>query len=262
MAKWRSTIAAAVSTALLSTSAFAGGGMGRIVYDPTNWAQNLATAESMAKQVSTAYRQLLNQYQQYDTMVRQLQGIDPGAVLRNIQDAMTPEDLANVRRALAAVEDLSADIRTVRESVNKRLDEAKLLKMNWSDYITWEGHRIGRSEEAAIKRVEAERHALERIEKDYAFVREQAAKIPMSAGVHESTQQLNVQMNRLIQQNAEVIRQLALANGSQAAERQLQEAEERKRAAVVADHMRTRLEEGRAAGRNQVRAWIEQQKQR
>ena len=129
------------------------------------------------------------------------------------------------------------------------------MNIPWSQYVQMEGARVQRSEQAAVARVRSEKHAMERIEKDYQFIREQADRIPASAGIHESMQQLNVQMNRMLQQNAEILRNLALANGSQAAERQMQELEQRNRSEAAGAMLKQQLETSESAGRSKFLNW-------
>jgi hypothetical protein len=52
-----------------------------------------------------------------------------------------------------------------------------------------------------------------------------AAKIPSSTGMHQAVQQSNIQLNRLVTQNAEILRVLAQANGAQKAEEMAQQAQ-------------------------------------
>ena len=100
---------------------------------------------------------------------------------------------------------------------------------------------------------------MKRIETDYSFIREEGTKIGASAGLHESMQQMNLQMNRLLQMNAEVMRQAALAQGTQDAEKKMQENEDaaRKLASQEAEQAaRDASAEARAADKVDARAFF------
>ena len=225
------------------------------VIDVANLAQNLIAAQQIALQVDTTYRQLRTQVEQLQAMREQLKSMDPAQIAGILGDLTGNEDLHQIERALAANRDLIGSLHRVKQGFDDRLDTAKLMKLSWREYVTWEQNRIARKEESALARVNAEVQAMQRIESDYAFAREQAGKIATTSGTHEATQQLNVQMNRIVQQNAELMRQLSTAFGRATAEREMQEAEDRARARSQEDAYRAVADAARTADRAAVEAW-------
>lgn len=225
------------------------------VIDFANLIQNFAAAYQSLQQLTTQYSQLEAQWQQLKTMQQQLKAMDPSQIAGLAGDITGVEELHQLERALAANRDLLGSIEKVKEGFDQRLDTAKLMKLTWKEYVAWEQKRLARREEGAMARVNAEIHAMKRIESDYEFAREQAAKIAGTSGTHEAMQQMNVQMNRVIQQNAELMRQLSTAFGRATAEREMQETEDKARTKAQEDSYRAVAEAARVADRAAIEKW-------
>ena len=225
------------------------------VIDAANLIQNFMAAYQSLQQVTTLYSQLQTQWQQLRTMQQQLKTMDPSQIAGIVGDITGIEELHQIERALAAHRDLLGSIKKVKDGFDERLDTAKLMKLTWKEYVAWEQNRLARREEGAMARVNAEIHAMKRIESDYEFAREQASRIASTSGTHEAVQQMNVQMNRVIQQNAELMRQLSTAFGRATAEREMQEAEDKARAKAQEDAYRAVAEAARVADRAAIEKW-------
>lgn len=225
------------------------------VIDVANLVQNLMAAQQAVKQVTTLMEQAQLAAAQLQAMRQQLRSMDAGQLVGVAADITGSEDLRQIERAMVAHRDLMASIDQVKKGFDERLDSARLMRLSWRDYVTWEQGRIARREEAALARVNAEAHAMRRIESDYAFARDQAAKIGGTSGTHEALQQMNVQMNRVVVQNAELLRQLSTAFGRHAAEREMQEAEERQQQRSRQDAYRVASDGMRAADRTAIDTW-------
>lgn len=225
------------------------------VIDAANLVQNFMAAYQSLQQVTTLYSQLQTQWQQLRTMQQQLKTMDPSQIAGIVGDITGIEELHQIERALAAHRDLLGSIKKVKDGFDERLDTAKLMKLTWKEYVAWEQNRLARREEGAVARVNAEIHAMKRIESDYEFAREQASKIAGTSGTHEAVQQMNLQMNRVIQQNAELMRQLSTAFGRATAEREMQEAEDKARAKAQEDAYRAVAEAARVADRAAIEKW-------
>ena len=128
------------------------------------------------------------------------------------------EDILAIANAQRAYSHLGRSIDEAKNIYARRMDEAKLMGVNWDKYLQFEQERIAVNRDGAAARVEAEARALQRIESDYAFAREMSGKIPMTEGTHSAIQQSNAILNRLVTQNAEILRALAQANGQQKAD--------------------------------------------
>lgn len=232
MGKVTRASALALFVALRIGSANAGGGgMGSIVFDPTALVQTSATAANSAKQMAYQYQQMLTQYQQYANMVQQARNMDGVAGIALGQLGFT--NIQNINQALRAYTQLGTSISQTQQIYTQRLDEAKLMGVSWSQYVAGEQQRISTNQRGAASRVQAEIEAFKRVEEDYQFARETADKIPMTPGVHAAQQQTNGILNRMITQNAEIIRTLAQANGSQRAEEMIQKDMDKQRSSAA-----------------------------
>ena len=230
------------------------------VIDAANLVQNLTAARQAAQQVASAYQQIKLQQQQLQSMREQLRSMNASQVAGIVGDITGIEELHQIEKTLAANRDLIGSIDKVKKGIEDRLDTAKLMKLTWKEYVAWEMNRVSRKQESAVARVNAEIHAMKRIEEDYAFARQQGARIAGTAGTHEAMQLMNAQMNRVIQQNAEVVRHLSTAFGRAAAEREMQEAEDRARAKAQEDAYRALVGATREADRAAIEAWASAKK--
>lgn len=213
--------ALAVALILVARPSFAGGG---VVFDPTNFVQNLITAMKTATSVTQQMESLRTQYDQYNTQVQQLKGLSDFNGLRN--QVMSEQQLADLNSAIAAYKTLTKSVADTKKLMDGRLDEAKLLGLDWNKYLASEDTRIKGNVDAAVARAELERRTMEKVQDDYAFARRLDSKIPATEGIHQAMQLNNTALARLITQTADVSRTLATAFGSAEAEKMSQQANE------------------------------------
>lgn len=199
------------------------------VFDAGNFIQNYISAYNAVRGYVQQAAQLYTEVRSYEHLVDQARALGHDVGHLSLKQMLSPEQVERLRIVLAAGDELSGDIRAVESSIRRRLDEMRMAKLPWERYVELEKDRIRRQETAAVRRVETEQAALQRIEQDYEFIRREGAKIGGSESMQQSLQIANVQLNRMLQQNAELMRHLTLTQGSQAAEAQLQQAEERAR---------------------------------
>lgn len=209
-------VLALVSALLFANSGAGAAASGSVVFDPTNLVQNARSAASSITQIQNQLRQLLAQYQQYETMVRQLKTMDGAAKLLLNQPAF--REFRDIKTALDAYQDLGRSVNDAKRIFSTRLDEARLMGVDWGTYVRVQADRVARNKDGAAARVEAEQRALAKVNDDYEFARDAASKIPATEGTHAAIQQSNAILNRMVTQNAEIIRALGQANGSQRAE--------------------------------------------
>ncbi|MEY4564386.1 MAG: hypothetical protein RLZZ618_3663 [Pseudomonadota bacterium] len=226
-----------------------------VFIDPLNLVQNILSAWASVESMYDTYAQLQAQLQQLENMRRQLHSMTADQAIGLLGDITGSQELKDIEKAMSAHRDLMESLGTVKRQFEERLDTAKLLHLNWDDYVRWERERIGRKESSAMARMNAEVHAIKRIESDYAFARETSGKIAATAGTHEAMQLMNVHMNRVVQQNAELLRQFSSAFGRNAAEKEMQEAEDKARSQARDEAYRAVRNAALAADRAAVDAW-------
>lgn len=229
--------------------------LGMVVFDPANFLQAFMTVKEAVQQVAQLQAQLENQKQQLTLMYQQTKSMKPSQLVGILGDITGSDELRKLEKALAANRDLLDSLNNIRKQFDDRMDTAKLMKLTWKEYVAWEKKRLERKEESALARVQAEMHAIKRIESDYKFAKEQGEKITQTSGTHEAMQLMNLQMNRVLQQNAELMRQLSTAFGRATAEKEMQEAEDKARAKAQEDALRERVEAARVEDRAAIDAW-------
>ena len=187
-----------------------------VVYDPTNWLQNVMQARQAVQQVLHAKAQL-DQIRGLGMQVENILNgrIKPGAIVG--------AEVANIRGYAQLYQGLG----DVQRLVQARLSEAKLGRLTWAEYWQREKNRTGEDAQVAARRAEQERVALARVEEDYKWAKDQEARISGVQTQSESLRTLNFTMNRVVQQNAEMIKLLATVNGADKAEQQIRASERR-----------------------------------
>lgn len=182
------------------------------VFDPANYTQNIITAGQSIKNTKSLIDQYTTQLYQYQNQIQQLKNMDAtvakGMLERNAKD------LINANAASIGLTGLYGSITNVQNMFSNRLATAKNMGMTWSQYTTFEQARIQRNQDGAAARAQEDIRMVERVQRDYEFAREAESKIPATAGTHESMQLMNVQMNRVITQNADLIKAMTSANNS------------------------------------------------
>lgn len=178
------------------------------VYDPANFIQNLVSALEALKETSDRAVQMRTQYQQYRAEVAQLANM-PAKEKARLKEAANGQ-VRDVEGFISAVNKTYGSVNDVTKRMSKRFDEQKLSGLSWDDYMKAEGNLVKRGVQAAQQRQEIDRKALTRVQEDYAQVKEWQGKIGSTQGTHESMQLMNAQLNKVITQNAELMKLMAL----------------------------------------------------
>ncbi|MBI2770594.1 MAG: hypothetical protein HYX47_13290 [Burkholderiales bacterium] len=177
------------------------------ILDPDNLVKNTVQAVESVKAVTQLVDKYKKQVEQYKTQVEQLKSLaDSGSAL-----VRTTQDLADAQQLLTALRSLHGSAQQVRGRFDQRLGQMKATSTSWESYIEWERNRIARNVGNAVAGAQEEQRVLARVQRDYEFAREVSQKIPESAGIHQAAQIMNLQVNRMISQQAELARIMAPA---------------------------------------------------
>lgn len=169
--------------------------------------QLLKVSADSALTASTTVQQYMNQLKQYELQILNSAGIDPRVLEANIRDAKNAYDTLNNYKN--SVERLRGSLSAEAKAYDQRFIEAKLLKLNWSDYLKKVEKDALNGNESAKLRLQREADLMRQVEDDYSYVRQSQSDIKGAAGQHESLKILNGQMNRVIDQNARMISVMA-----------------------------------------------------
>jgi conjugal transfer/entry exclusion protein len=184
------------SLSLIGTTG-SGGGLGGVVFDPTNFGKNTLTAAQTAQMADTELEQLmLNQMNS-----RALSGF-------NFRDGMNINDIANLRSAINNLYGALGDENSV---IQNRYQQYAASNLSWTDYAAREqrlaADRKDRAEVAFIR----ERQAIDNVNQQTELVKQLQAKTASSTGQLQSMQNLNEHMNLIAQQNAMLLEHFSMA---------------------------------------------------
>ncbi|MBA9859544.1 conjugal transfer protein [Ralstonia insidiosa] len=214
---------------LLSSSCFAGGMpvfTGGLVFDPTNFAQNMVKAAQTAERVVTQAQQYATQIQQYRMAVQQLQSLDPKQLAA--LGGVTYTDLQAVNNYIGSLKNVMGDLSNVSDALNRRFTEAQLSGRSWQDYLVSQQDAVKANVKSAQIRAQNEAALLKSVQDDYAMAAQWQSRIPATFGTNEDVQLLNAQMNRIVMQNAQVMKLLVDQNGALKAGAKIDELAKRK----------------------------------
>jgi hypothetical protein len=237
-------------------------GVGDIVFDPANYVQSLTTALNAVRQTWAQYEQLRQQILQVGQQAQQLHAIDPAAAARALAALPDAGQVRALESATTATADLAGSILLVQRNFARRLDEARLANRSWADYErVWQA-QLARRDQAVLARVAAEKAADEQVARDFEAARALGDRIAGTAGVHEAQQLMNLQLNRLLQQNAFLNQQIAKFVGGHEAQRLQAGIEADVQARDASDRARAQATAQQAADAASLQAWMDAARRR
>lgn len=231
----KSTRVAAVAWLVAwGASAHAGGA----VAGATEITQLMNNSELIAqvKQQIATVNQLTRSYTvQYQHM---REAINAGKSLGTITLSDVTRAKRDLERYQAALRTLGHDVDGLSRVFDTRMTEARLMGVSLNDYVSRESQRIDAGNALAKARLQQERAQIDQVTEDIGLVREYGSQIQGTAGVHQSTQLLNHQMNLLLQQMTRLVSLTAQSQGTDKATALNEEAEARARALAKGAQLR------------------------
>ena len=225
---------------------------GIIVFDPSNFAQNMISAAKAVFAELQRAQQFFLQTQQYAAQMRNLATMtDPGAIIRDYG----PEVDAAMKY-VGTLRTLYGDLKDLRDTVDQQFREQAMSGLSWDKYVEREVILAQRNLQSAQAAFGAVRGAMERLDSDYKQMREAQAKIRTTDGAQGQMELTNQQLNQLVAINREMLTSIS-ALLQTTAEKNLSEAAERQGGAVdfARDLNRARAAASQAAaeGANRLR---------
>jgi P-type conjugative transfer protein TrbJ len=184
----------------LAVEAGGRGGLGSIVYDPSNHRENIVAAAKATLSEMHQVDSYILQAQQYLTQLRQLESLGQGEILPNIRQ--TQADLNTFLTYKSALENLYGSLNTAHRRFTDHALVADSRNMTWREYAA----REKTLNDAAFATDAA---MLQQIDANYQRMGRLQEQIVKSSGVHQSMQTMNQYMDVLAGQNAMLAQQLA-----------------------------------------------------
>jgi len=187
-----------------------GGGFGNIVHDPTAYVkhvQNAAKAAIAEGQRANAYLLQLNQWE--NELLQRLP-LDFAGIAPQLEQARSALNL--YKSYQSTLVNLNGSIGNVRNRLNLRFDEARLLNMDFNQYAQREGQHLQSRNVERMAIAEQDMSVIQGLQNDYAAVQAMQSKIASTVGTHESMGLMNSQMNQLVATMVTVKGQLATSS--------------------------------------------------
>lgn len=251
--KIRNAAAAVVLSSVLMGWADTTYAAGIPVIDAASLAQHVQNVLQSVKNYQQMLTDYQNQVMQYQVAYKQLKSLDPNAISSLL--GLSAQETVNLRNTINAVNSLYGTVGEVKGMFEGKFDAARLAHMDFDSFLKWERQAIAKGVESVVKRAEVERDLLQRVESDYQLVQEWQTKIPHTEGTHQAMQVMNQQMNRMVTQNADILRSMAQTTLEQQNEKMEKLATEKAREEMlVSNGAKVRAETDAAMGvLNQLR---------
>ena len=255
-----------------------------VVFDPTNYLQNIVTAAESINGTAQRAQAYAAQLQQYQTMLTNLKRLTPAQlaiatsqldagqneILKNVGDFSKLRDIAsiateaqsvagtisNANMSLASLKRLQQSLGGLNQAYSQRFEEARRMNMTWEQYAAREDLQIQSRVATAAARAQEDINRMDNVKRDYEFAQDMAAKIPEAEGVQQSMGLMNTQMNRVVTQLAQLNKGLvsSLSSGKTPAD-VLAEEQKRQRALDNDRILRSNIQIQRDARRTELEKW-------
>ena len=167
----------------------------------------------LGKQASMVIQQatmIQNQLEHKNELLLLNKSQDP-AVMNNLLN-QNRHDIDSLQTYIGGLTTIRNDSEQQRSAAQARLLDIKQSGLSYSEYEQMERDRIAAGDRRRAQRVAHEIAIMQNVSNDAQFIQEMQNKIPATVGAHEATQLMNVQLNRIIAQNATMIQLMASSN--------------------------------------------------
>lgn len=192
-----------------------------IVNDPVHTYQSALNTAQLIKAEYTRLEQLRNQIEQLKNLGN-----------LNSWKGKTVEEINALRNYVTSLKTIYGDIGAQTGRLRQRLDQAKIAKLSYQEYMQLQQQRVKEGDEEAVRRHDDDIRALKKTEADYADVQNWESQIDGSLTQMGSAQMMNQQLNKLIAQNSETLKVLVATRFDNRDDEKTKEAE-RSNAQVV-----------------------------
>jgi len=189
---------------IMSSSVYAGGaGAGMsIVYDPANHIETALTSASAVYAETQRATQIYNQVLQYRQALLQNTNMNPDAVAGLVLQAQ--KDMTDLQSYIGGMNQLLNDNSQLQNVLQSRQIDYNNSGLPPEDYAKREQARIRSGDQQRVQIANHEAAVLKNVTNDAKFVAEAQAKIP-GATQAQSAELMNLQLNKLLAQNATMI---------------------------------------------------------
>jgi P-type conjugative transfer protein TrbJ len=183
-----------------------------IVFDPSNFTENLISAMQSVAMEARQASEYATQLQQYATQVKQVASLGSGAVDEQFNDIMnTYRTVTQYQSELAGLQGALGDVKSV---MNNRMNLMAASGLSWDQYLQRERDSLSYRQNGNNILSAYERQTMDNAAQRYAQVQALQPQIMSTSGTHQSMQLMNTQMNMLTASMQDLIA-LSAAQGNQ-----------------------------------------------
>lgn len=190
------------------------GGMGGIVFDPTNYIENGLTARNAIDLVHNQMEQYLLQKYGIDANLRQL----PTQELNQLLISKLPESQHFVLNYMSLLNDLEGHIGKAIDGVRQQYAAETASGLSPMQYIDQELGLAQSNQVRADAGFEQARNAMKQVDAEAKVVKAEAKKAGTTTGTTDSLNDMQTQLSTLTTQNQQMLRLLAARQSAMAYE--------------------------------------------
>jgi len=184
---------------------------GSVVFDPTNWAENLRSALMAVKQYAQDIIRTKHMFDQLQHAIRNRDNLLAGVLYEGMED----QQKHATREAVRYYDDLMSlekDLESLQGRYDLKVNSAFNAKMTVTEFMKLSRQEASRGVKASQQSLDQDVKTLKRVQETYQSIQTWQAQADANYGHQQSLQLMNTQMNALVGQNAEIITALTKAS--------------------------------------------------
>jgi P-type conjugative transfer protein TrbJ len=194
-----------------------GGGLGGIVYDPTNFVQTSISAGEAVKQTALQVQAEIQRLQQLSAALQQLKTLPQEVIQQTLKDSL--QQITILQQGSALMSSITSEVDGIKQLYSARLRQMATMGLSPSDYLTFEVQLAQLQNKHQSALVDQDQQVLAGIQQSMERLKNLQAQIPASSGVHQSMQTTNQYLDLLAGQSTQLL-QLTASQASASTRRQ------------------------------------------
>ena len=180
-----------------------GGGLGGIVYDPTNFVQTSISAGEAVKQTALQVQAEIQRLQQLSAALQQLKTLPQEVIQQTLKDSL--QQITVLQQGSALMASISTEVDGIKQLYSSRLRQMAALGLSPSDYLQYEIQLAQLQNKNQSVLMDQDQQVLAGVQKSMDRLQSLQAQIPASSGVQQSMQTTNQYLDLLAGQSIQLI---------------------------------------------------------
>jgi P-type conjugative transfer protein TrbJ len=198
-----------------------GGGLGGIVYDPTNFVQTSISAGEAVKQTALQVQAEIQRLQQLSAALQQLKTLPQEVIQQTLKDSL--QQITVLQQGSALMASISTEVDGIKQLYSSRLRQMAALGLSPSDYLQYEIQLAQLQNKNQSVLMDQDQQVLAGVQKSMDRLQSLQAQIPASSGVQQSMQTTNQYLDLLAGQSIQLIQLTASQAAANTNRQQLQD---------------------------------------